>query len=111
MTERVDVLAVFDRDAEAAHHYRVSIKSSHLGDAQVVADHNKGLSIAARAAVAELIAELEKAHQIILVALNALPPGAKRKFEQKVIAAGLDGEGTTRFHERRAALARCGVTS
>lgn len=62
----------------------------------------------ARAAVAGAVKELRKAHEIILLALNELTPAAKLRFERKVIAAGLDGEGTTRYHERIAALARAG---
>lgn len=90
----IDVLAVLDRVAK-------EIDWQHEGMPAGLAE--------ARAAVAPLISELVKAHQIILLALNALPPGAKRNFERKVIGAGLDGEGTTRFHERRAALATVGV--
>ena len=94
MAAPVDVLAVI-RKAEA-----------YTYDAGDV-DHGKKVK-AARVAVAEVIAELEKAHQIILIALNSLPPAAKRNFARKVIGAGLDGEGATRFHERRAALAAVG---
>lgn len=57
-------------------------------------------------AVTEVIDELEKAHQIISIALNALTPTAKRRLEQQVVALGLDGEGITLHHERCAALAR-----
>lgn len=59
-------------------------------------------------AVAELIAELSAAHRIIRIALNTLPPAAKREFLAQVVEAGLDGEGITRANEREALLARCG---
>ena len=65
-------------------------------------------SLAAIAAVRELIAELSAAHRIIRIALNTLPPAAKREFLAQVVEAGLDGEGITRANEREALLARCG---
>lgn len=58
--------------------------------------------------VVELTAELKKAHRIIGIALNTLPPGAKDEFFARVVAAGLDGEGITRANEREALLARWG---
>lgn len=102
-TEPLDVLAALRQMQANSSHFRNGLP--------VLADHHTGefeREQAALSAIADLISELQKAHQIILIALNTLPPGAKRTFEQKVIGAGLDGEGTTRFHERRAALARVG---
>lgn len=62
----------------------------------------------ARAAVAELIAELRNAHEIIKLAMNHVPADARSKWLLAIDDAGLCGDGVTRFHERKKLLDRVG---
>lgn len=61
--------------------------------------------------VAELIDELATAHQIILRALNCLTGDARGEFLRTLKEDGLDGEGLTRYHERKDLLTRVGTAS
>lgn len=49
------------------------------------------------------------AEQIILTLLAALTPEQKLLVHAKLDAAGLSGEGMTRYHERRAAITAAGA--
>jgi alkylated DNA nucleotide flippase Atl1 len=62
-------------------------------------------------AVAEVITELRNAHEIIKLAMNHIPADARSPWFLAIDDAGLCGDGVTRFHERKAALANVGSTS
>jgi len=102
MSAPVDVLAVL----RAAVGDAVMARAARFKPEHAIKLEREGF--AAVEAVAELIAELSAAHRIIRIALNTLPPAAKREFLAQVVEAGLDGEGITRANEREALLARCG---
>lgn len=68
----------------------------------------------ARTNTTDLIDELDKADKIIGIALNCLTSIEAQQdkhgaFVQRVVAAGLEGDGITRHHERTAVLARSGA--
>ena len=105
MSAPVNVLAVLRRTSEGLHGVADGCVNPEL--AQAMRDRAIEFDVA-RATVATAVAELEKAHRIIRIALNTLPPDAKRDFFAQVVEAGLDGEGITRANEREALLARCG---
>ncbi|MET3134764.1 propanediol dehydratase large subunit [Oxalobacteraceae bacterium GrIS 1.11] len=52
-----------------------------------------------------LLTELQKAEHIIVAMLNAMTPAQKIKVHAQLDAADISGEGMTRYHERRAAIA------
>lgn len=106
MSRPVDVLAVLDHAIEG---YRTRAESIS-GLAWL---HQKaGDDMAeARAAVAELIIELRNAHEIIKLAMNHVPAAARTPWFLAIDDAGLCGDGVTRFHERKAALANIGSAS
>lgn len=52
-----------------------------------------------------LLAELQHAHALLLLALKHMPDEQKWKFAADSEAAGIGTEGATRYHERRAAIA------
>lgn len=54
---------------------------------------------------ADLLGELEVAHQIILNALALMTSEQKAEWGKKNAADGVDGEGITRFHERATVIA------
>lgn len=54
----------------------------------------------------DLLAELQKAHLIILNALALMTAEQKGNWARANDRDGVIGEGTTRFHERRAAIAK-----
>jgi len=58
------------------------------------------------AAAPELLSELQKAHQIILNALAVMTTEQKLEWARANDRDGCIGEGTTRFHERAAAIAK-----
>lgn len=58
---------------------------------------------------ADLVDELSKAEKIILAMLNAMTPAQKTKVSAKLYAADISPDGMTRYHERRAALAKAGA--
>ena len=60
------------------------------------------------AAPAEVLRELEMAHQIIRLMLGEMSTDAKARFAAMSEAAGLGPEGATRHHERAAVIARAG---
>ena len=51
-------------------------------------------------ALLESVRELEKAHRIILLALNAMDAVTKARWFEQITTAGLEGEGLTRANER-----------
>ncbi len=108
MNAPVDVLAVLRRTSEGLH--GIADGCLDLDLATAMRERAREFD-AACDTVAELVAELGKAHRIIRIALNTLPPDAKRDFFAQVVEAGLDGEGITRANEREALLARCGGAS
>ena len=55
---------------------------------------------------AELLGELQLAHQIIRNALNLMTPEQTTDWALMNVASGNDSEGTTRFHEREAVIRR-----
>lgn len=57
----------------------------------------------------DLVDELVKAEQIILAMLNAMTLEQKTAVAAKLAADGVSEEGMTRYHERRAALAKAGA--
>ena len=58
------------------------------------------------AAAPELLQELQKAHRIILNALAVMSADQKGDWAEANVRDGVIGEGTTRFHERAAAIAK-----
>lgn len=54
----------------------------------------------------EVLEELQKAHVIINIALNAMPDDVQAAFCKAVMSAGVDGEGITRAQERGEVIAR-----
>jgi hypothetical protein len=54
--------------------------------------------------MAALLDELQHADQIIIAMLNAMTSSQKSKVHNKLDAAGVSGEGMTRYHERHAAI-------
>ncbi|MCD7096959.1 hypothetical protein [Stenotrophomonas sp. MMGLT7] len=54
----------------------------------------------------ESVRELEKAHRIIRLALNAMDDATKARWFDGITAAGLEGEGRTRANERERLLAQ-----
>jgi hypothetical protein len=57
-----------------------------------------------RQTTSNLLAELQKAEQIIIVMLNAMTPAQKLKVHAQLDDAGVSGDGMTRYHERRSAM-------
>lgn len=57
---------------------------------------------------AELLRELQHAHQIIRNALNLMTTDQKFDWGAANTRDGVDGDGITRFHEREAVLVRAG---
>ena len=55
---------------------------------------------------AQLQRELQLAHQIIRNALALMTPAQRTDWALMNAASGNDSEGTTRFHERAAVIAR-----
>ncbi|WP_458763625.1 hypothetical protein [Cupriavidus basilensis] len=53
-----------------------------------------------------LLRELEMAHQIILNGLALMTPEQKNAWAEMNAASGSDSAGTTRYHERLAAIER-----
>jgi len=53
---------------------------------------------------ADLLRELVFAHQIILNALHIMTPEEKNSWGRMNARHGVDGEGTTRYHEREAVI-------
>lgn len=51
-----------------------------------------------------LLTELQKAERIICVMLNEMTTAQKLKVHAQLDAAGVSGDGITRYHERRAAI-------
>ncbi|WP_295990457.1 hypothetical protein [Rugamonas sp.] len=49
----------------------------------------------------DLLAELQRAEQIICVMLNAMTPAQKLKAHAQLYAVGVSGDGMTRYRERR----------
>ena len=68
--------------------------------------HDPALVRPAGAGGGELLTELRAAHQIILNALALMTPEQKAVWAQANDRDGVIGEGTTRFHERAAAIAK-----
>lgn len=66
--------------------------------------------ITAVANTAELIVELDRAHDIILRALTCLTGAFRVEFLRTLKEDGLDVEGFARYHERKALLIRVGGT-
>ena len=62
-------------------------------------------------AVSEVITELRNAHEIIKLVMNHVPASARTPWLLAIDDAGLCGDGVTRFHERKAALANVGSAS
>lgn len=58
------------------------------------------------AAAPELLAELVAAHRLIVNALQIMTPEQKAAWGRLNEAAGIEGEGVTRYTERAAAIAR-----
>lgn len=56
-------------------------------------------------AATELLSELEKAHQIIANAMRIMTPEQKQQWAEVNDDADLIESGTTRYHERRKAIA------
>lgn len=54
----------------------------------------------------ELLAELEKAHEYIVLMLNELTPDAKERFIAKADQTGLIVEGANCYHGRAAVIAK-----
>lgn len=54
----------------------------------------------------ELLAELEKAHELIMLMGNEFTFDAKERFSAKADQTGLIVEGATRYHGRAAVLAK-----
>lgn len=98
-------LTVLRRTSEGLHGIADGCANPEL--AQAMRDRAIEFDVA-RATLAAAVAELEKAHRIIRIALNTLPPGAKDDFFAQVVSAGLAGQGITRANEREALLNRCG---
>lgn len=57
-------------------------------------------------AAPEMLPELQKAHELIVLMLNELTPAGKSRFIAKADRAGLIVEGATRHHERAAVIAK-----
>ncbi|WP_367394547.1 hypothetical protein [Cupriavidus sp. Agwp_2] len=57
---------------------------------------------------AELLNELKAAHQIIRNMLGLLSVCQKSVLAERNAHDGVDGEGTTRYHERAAVIRRAG---
>jgi len=51
-----------------------------------------------------MLEELEKAHEIILVMLNALPDRLKPSVAKKLYERGIADDGMTRSHERESVI-------
>lgn len=58
------------------------------------------------AAAPALLTELQMAHRIILNALAVMTPEQRREWAEYNARDHVDGEGTTRYHERAAVIAR-----
>lgn len=56
--------------------------------------------------IAELLNELQYAHRIIQNGLQIMSTLQKSVWAERNAHDGVDGEGTTRFHERAAVIAR-----
>jgi hypothetical protein len=54
----------------------------------------------------ELLRELQLAHRIILNVLAIMTPEQKSEWAARNILSSNDSDGTTRFHEREAVIAR-----
>lgn len=63
------------------------------------------------AAAPDLLAELEKAHLIIRLALNIMTAEQKEQFGGWTEANGVGGEGVTRANEREAVIAKATSTT
>lgn len=63
-------------------------------------------TVAGSAIASQLLRELRTAHQIILNGLAVMTVEQKGQWALANAGAGVDGEGTTRFHERQAVLDR-----
>ncbi|KAI3591624.1 hypothetical protein D9X30_3449 [Cupriavidus sp. U2] len=55
---------------------------------------------------AELLRELQLAHEIVRNALSLMTPAQRTDWAFLNVASGNDSDGTTRFHERAAVIAR-----
>lgn len=55
---------------------------------------------------ADLLRELQLAHEIVRNALSLMTPAQRTDWALLNVASGNDSEGTTRFHERAAVIAR-----
>lgn len=55
---------------------------------------------------ADLLRELQASHQIIRNMLGLLSVSQKAVLAERNARDGVDGEGTTRYHERAAVIAR-----
>lgn len=53
----------------------------------------------------DLVRELGLAHEIIRTGLSIMMPEQKAEWAKRNALAGIDGEGTTRYHERAAVIA------
>ena len=56
----------------------------------------------------ELLRELQAAHRIIRNTLGLLSVSQKAVLAERNARDGVDGEGTTRYHERKAVIERAG---
>lgn len=70
------------------------VRANHQANARLIA------------AAPELLSELQKAHQIILNALAVMTTEQKIRWAEMNGNNGVDGEGTTRYHERAAVIAK-----
>lgn len=55
---------------------------------------------------ADLLRELQLAHEIVRNALSLMTPAQRADWALLNVASGNDSDGTTRFHERAAVIAR-----
>lgn len=62
------------------------------------------VQIPAHQTASNLLAELQKADQIIHVMLNTMTPAQKSKAHAQLSAAGVSGDGMTRYHERHGVI-------
>jgi hypothetical protein len=85
-----------------------SDKGGYIADIFCVARNHTNMEDDAQliAAAPELLAELEAAEQIILAMLNVMTQEQKTAADEKLTLAGVSTGGMTRYHERRAVIAK-----
>jgi len=99
-TKRIGI--VFSGRGEIAHIVPRNGKPPFVGLARFTDETDANACLIA--AAPELLAELQKAHQIILNALALMTTEQKSEWARSNSRDGVIGDGTTRYHERAEAI-------